>query len=186
MCNLTKICKFDLIFLKKRRKFMIRIILVEPEIPQNAGNIMRTCAATGCELYLVKPLGFTLDDKHYKRAGLDYFEYSTVRVVENFSEIQEKFKGIPFFFASTKAPRSHTDATFPADCCIVFGKESYGLSETILEKNYDHCIRIPMKKETRSLNLATSVGIILFEALRQNNFPSLSDAGELTGRVEKD
>ncbi len=165
---------------------MIRIILVEPEIPQNAGNIMRSCAATGTELYLVKPLGFELDDKHYKRAGLDYFEYSTVKVVDSFAEIQKMFDGVPFFFASTKAPKSYSDIKFPNDCCIVFGKESYGLSETILKNNYEHCIRIPMKKETRSLNLATSVGIILFEALKQNNFPGLSDVGSLTGRIEKD
>ena len=165
---------------------MIRIALVEPEIPQNAGNIMRTCAATGCELYLVKPLGFELSDKHYKRAGLDYFEYSTVGVVESFEELKQLFPETPFFYATTKAPRSHTDAHFPPDCVIVFGKESYGLSETILKNNYDHCIRIPMKKETRSLNLATSVGIILYEALRQNNFPNLSDEGQLTGRIEND
>ena len=165
---------------------MIRIVLVEPEIPQNAGNIMRTCAATGAELYLVKPLGFELDDKHYKRAGLDYFEYSTVKVVDSFDEIKKLFPETPFFYASTKAPKAHTDAQFPDDCCIVFGKESYGLSETILKNNYQNCIRIPMKKETRSLNLATSVGIILFEALRQNNYPNLSSEGSLTGRIEKD
>jgi len=165
---------------------MINIVLVEPEIPQNAGNIMRSCAATGAGLYLVKPLGFELDDKHYKRAGLDYFEYSTVNVVDSFEELRAKNPNIPFFFASTKAPRSYSDVTFPADCFIVFGKESYGLSETILKNNYQNCIRIPMRKETRSLNLATSVGIILFEALRQNNFPGLSDAGALTGRIEKD
>jgi len=165
---------------------MIRIVLVEPEIPQNAGNIMRTCAATGTELYLVKPLGFQLDDKHYKRAGLDYFEYSTVRVVDSFNDLKNAFPTTPFFYATTKAPRAHTDAKFPSDCFIVFGKESYGLSETILKNNYDNCIRIPMKKETRSLNLATSVGIILFEALRQNNFPGLSDEGQLTGRIEND
>ena len=147
---------------------------------------MRTCAATGAELYLVKPLGFELDDKHYKRAGLDYFEYSTVKVVDSFESLQKEFDSTPFFFASTKAPHAHTDVTFPEDCFIVFGKESYGLSETILKNNYENCIRIPMKKETRSLNLATSVGIILFEALRQNNFPGLSDSGKLTGRIEKD
>ena len=165
---------------------MIRIVLVEPEIPQNAGNIMRTCAATGCELYLVEPLGFSLDDKHYKRAGLDYFEYSTVKVVDSFSDIKNAFPNTPFFYATTKAPKSHCDAKFPPDCFIVFGKESYGLSETILKNNYENCIRIPMKQQTRSLNLATSVGIILYEALRQNNFPNLSNEGHLTGRIEND
>ena len=165
---------------------MIRVVLIEPEIPQNAGNIMRTCAATGCELYLVKPLGFDLDDKHYKRAGLDYFEYSTVKVVDSFKELQEKYPITPFFFATTKAPKAYSETKFPADCFIVFGKESYGISETILKNNYDNCIKIPMRKETRSLNLATSVGIIVFEALRQNNFPGLKETGELTGRIEND
>lgn len=165
---------------------MINIVLIEPEIPQNAGNIMRSCAATGSPLYMVKPLGFETDDKHYKRAGLDYFEYSTVKIVDSFNEIQEANPNTPFFYATTKANKAYSDVKFPKDCFIVFGKESYGISETILKNNYENCIRIPMKKETRSLNLATSVGIILFEALRQNNFPNLSDEGALTGRIEND
>ena len=165
---------------------MISIVLVEPEIPQNAGNIMRTCAATGCNLYMVKPLGFSTDDKHYKRAGLDYHEYANVKIIDNFQELKYNHPDAKFFYASTKAPRSYTDVNFPKDCFIVFGKESYGLSETILKNNYENCIRIPMKKETRSLNLATSVGIITFEALRQNGFPGLSDEGHLTGRIEND
>lgn len=165
---------------------MINIVLIEPEIPQNAGNIMRTCAATGCTLYMVKPLGFSTDDKHYKRAGLDYHEYATVKIIDSFKELQENNPNIPFFFATTKAPHSYSEVKFPKDCFIVFGKESYGISETILKNNYEQCIRIPMKKETRSLNLATSVGIITFEALRQNNFPGLTDEGQLTGRTEID
>ena len=165
---------------------MINIVLIEPEIPQNAGNIMRTCAATGCTLYMVKPLGFETSDKHYKRAGLDYFEYASVKIVDSFTQLQEENKDIPFFFATTKADKSYSDVKYPKDCFIVFGKESYGISETILKNNYENCIRIPMKKETRSLNLATSVGIVTFEALRQNNFPGLSDEGELTGRIEND
>ena len=165
---------------------MINIVLVEPEIPQNAGNIMRTCAATGCNLYMVKPLGFSTDDKHYKRAGLDYHEYANVKIVDSYEDIKKQNPDAKFFYASTKAPQSYTDVKFPSDCFIVFGKESYGLSETILKDNYESCIRIPMKKETRSLNLATSVGIITFEALRQNGFPGLSDSGELTGRIEND
>jgi len=165
---------------------MINIVLIEPEIPQNAGNIMRTCAATGCTLYMVKPLGFETSDKHYKRAGLDYFEYSTVKIVDSFNEIKSANPNVPFFFATTKAEKAYSDVKFPKDCFIVFGKESYGISETILKNNYENCIRIPMRQETRSLNLATSVGIITFEALRQNGFPGLSAAGKLTGRIEND
>ena len=165
---------------------MINIVLIEPEIPQNAGNIMRTCAATGATLYMVKPLGFKTSDKHYKRAGLDYFEYSTVKIVDSFKDLQEENRDVPFFFATTKADKAYSDVKFPKDCFIVFGKESYGISETILKNNYENCIRIPMKKETRSLNLATSVGIVLYEVLRQNNFPGLSDEGHLTGRIEND
>ena len=165
---------------------MINIVLIEPEIPQNAGNIMRTCAATGCNLYMVKPLGFETSDKHYKRAGLDYFEYANVKIVDSFRELQEANQDAKFFYATTKAPRSYSEVKYPSDCFIVFGKESCGISETILKNNYDNCIRIPMKKETRSLNLATSVGIITFEALRQNDFPGLSDEGSLTGRIEND
>lgn len=163
---------------------MISIVLVEPEIPQNAGNIIRTCAATGCKLYMVKPLGFLLDDKHFKRAGLDYFDLANVEVVDSFEEIYEKNKNKTFYFASTKSKHTYAEVKYPNDCFIVFGKESFGLRESLLKQHYDNCIRIPMIEKARSLNLSNSVAIIVYEALRQNNFSSLKEFGELTGRID--
>ena len=163
---------------------MIHIVLIEPEIPQNAGNIIRTCAVTGCKLYMVKPLGFSLDDKHYKRAGLDYFDKSNITIVENFAEVENLLRGMPMYFATTKASKKYTDVNYSGDFAICFGKESYGIREDILAKNYDNCIRIPMLKNIRSLNLSNSVAIIVYEALRQQNFAGLEDAGHLTGRKE--
>ncbi len=163
---------------------MISIVLVEPEIPQNAGNIIRTCAATGCKLYMVKPLGFLLDDKHFKRAGLDYFDLANVEVVDSFEEIYEKNKNKVFYFASTKSKLTYAEVKYPNDCFIVFGKESFGLRESLLKQHYDNCIRIPMIEKARSLNLSNSVAIIVYEALRQNNFSSLKEFGELTGRID--
>ncbi len=162
----------------------MNIVLVEPEIPQNAGNIVRTCSATGCSLYLVRPLGFELSDKHYKRAGLDYFDFANVFVVDSFDELFEKNKDKTFFFASTKSKKTYAEVTYPEDCFIVFGKESYGLKESLLKEHYDSCIRIPMKSERRSLNLSNSVAIIVYEALRQQNFAGMQNFGELTGRKE--
>lgn len=163
---------------------MISIVLVEPEIPQNAGNIIRTCAATGCKLYMVKPLGFLLDDKHFKRAGLDYFDLANVEVVDSFEEIYKKNKNKVFYFASTKSKHTYAEVKYPNDCFIVFGKESFGLRESLLKQHYDNCIRIPMIEKARSLNLSNSVAIIVYEALRQNNFSSLKEFGELTGRID--
>ena len=165
---------------------MINIVLIEPEIPQNAGNIIRTCAVTGAKLYMVKPLGFEVSDKHFKRAGLDYFDMANVEIIDSFSELMENNKGIPFYFASTKSKHDYSEICYPEDCFLVFGKESYGISETILKKNYDNCIRIPMREGARSLNLANSVAIVLYEVLRQRNFEGLSKEGKLTGRIEKD
>ena len=163
---------------------MISIVLVEPEIPQNAGNIIRTCAATGCKLYMVKPLGFSLDDKHYKRAGLDYFSLANITVVDSFEEIYEANKDKQFYFASTKSKHTYAEVKYPKNCFIVFGKESFGLRESLLKKHYDDCIRIPMMAEARSLNLSNSVAIIVYEALRQNDYFSLKDYGELTVRID--
>ena len=163
---------------------MISIVLVEPEIPQNAGNIIRTCAATGCKLYMVKPLGFLLDDKHFKRAVLDYFDLANVEVVDSFEEVYEKNKNKVFYFASTKSKHTYAEVKYPNDCFIVFGKESFGLRESLLKQHYDNCIRIPMIEKARSLNLSNSVAIIVYEALRQNNFSSLKEFGELTGRID--
>lgn len=163
---------------------MINIVLVEPEIPQNAGNIVRTCAATGCKLYMVRPLGFELDDKHYKRAGLDYFPLSSITVVDSFQEILNNNPNSTFYFASTKSKHTYADVTYPDGCFVVFGKESYGLREDLLKEHYDNCIRVPMKEDARSLNLSNTVAIITYEALRQQGFIGLKPDGELTGRPE--
>ena len=165
---------------------MINIVLVEPEIPQNAGNIVRTCAAVGANLYMVKPLGFVLDDKHFKRAGMDYRDFANVTVVDSFQEILNANPEATFIYASTKSQKIYTEANYADGCFIVFGKESYGLSETILKNNYEKCVRIPMNSKARSLNLSNSVAIIAYEAMRQQNFVGLQNFGELTGRAEND
>ena len=165
---------------------MINIVLVEPEIPQNAGNIVRTCAAIGAHLYMVKPLGFILDDKHFKRAEMDYKEFANVTVVDSFQEILDANKNASFFYASTKSKQKYSDVSYPNGCFIVFGKESRGLSENLLKHNYDKCVRIPMDQKARSLNLSNSVAIIAYEAMRQQNFEGLQENGELTGRIEND
>lgn len=162
----------------------MNIVLVEPEIPQNAGNIVRTCSATGAKLYMIKPLGFELSDKYYKRAGLDYFDFASVKVLNSFEELYNQNKDKVFYFASTKSKKTYADVSYPEDCFIVFGKESYGLKESLLKAHYENCIRIPMKENRRSLNLSNSVAIILYEALRQQNFRGLETKGELTGRKE--
>lgn len=165
---------------------MINIVLVEPEIPQNAGNIVRTCSAIGAKLYMVKPLGFILDDKHFKRAQMDYKDFANVTVIDNFNDLMKANADKVFYFASTKSKLRYTDVNFPDDCFIVFGKESHGLSENLLKNHYDNCIRIPMDERARSLNLSNSVAIIAYEAMRQQNFSGLKEFGELTGRIEND
>ena len=165
---------------------MINIVLVEPEIPQNAGNIVRTCAATNSKLYMVKPLGFIMDDKHFKRAGMDYLDFANVSVVDSFDEILKANPDKQFYYASTKSQKRYSDVAYPDGSFIVFGKESYGLSETILKNNYNNCVRIPMDSKARSLNLSNSVAIIAYEAMRQQNFNGLKEFGELTGRPEND
>ena len=165
---------------------MVNIVLVEPEIPQNAGNIIRTCAATGVKLYMVKPLGFEVSDKHFKRAGLDYFDMANVEIIDSFFDLVKANPNAKFYYASTKASKDYSEVCYPDDCFLVFGKESYGLSENILKNNYDNCIRIPMRENCRSLNLSNSVAIVLYEVLRQSDFKGLCKAGKLTGRIEKD
>ena len=162
----------------------MNIVLIEPEIPQNAGNIVRTCAATGCNLYMVKPLGFEVSDKHFKRAGLDYHDFANVKIVDSFEEIYDNNKDKQFFFASTKSHKTYADVSYPEDCFIVFGKESFGIKESLLKQHYQNCIRIPMLENRRSLNLSNSVAIIVYEALRQQNFNGLQSFGELTGRID--
>ncbi|MBR2391618.1 MAG: tRNA (cytidine(34)-2'-O)-methyltransferase [Clostridia bacterium] len=165
---------------------MINIVLVEPEIPQNAGNIVRTCAALDAHLFMVKPLGFILDDKHFKRAEMDYKDFANVSVVDSFQEILDANPNAEFFYASTKSQKVYSEVSYPDGCFIVFGKESYGLSENILKNNYDRCVRIPMNEKARSLNLSNSVAIIAYEAMRQQNFEGLLETGKLTGRIEND
>ena len=164
---------------------MLHIVLVEPEIPQNTGNIARTCAATGSELHLVKPLGFSLEDRYLKRAGLDYWPLVNVHVHENFAEVLSRYPQGQFYYASTKAPRGYSEARSGEDAFLVFGRESRGLPENLLERVYDRCIRIPMVPGARSLNLSNSVAIVAYEALRQLGFSGLQSQGELTGRDEE-
>lgn len=163
----------------------MHIVLYEPEIPQNTGNIARTCAATGSMLHLIKPLGFSLEDKYLKRAGLDYWKMMHYEVHENFEELLEKYPQAKMHFLSTKAPRSHTEATFGKDDFLVFGRETRGLPESLLERVYDRCLRIPMVPGARSLNLSNSVAIVLYEALRQQGFQGMDVEGSLTGREDE-
>ena len=159
---------------------MFHIVLIEPEIPQNTGNIARTCAATGCALHLVKPLGFEISDKQLKRAGLDYWKFVNVTVHDSFEEVQKAADGnVRFYYFTTKAPRSYTEAAFRKGDYLVFGKETRGLEEELLVKHPDECVRIPMIGETRSLNLSNSAAIAVYEGLRQNAFRGLSSAGNL-------
>lgn len=159
------------------------IVLVEPEIPQNTGNIARTCAATGSNLILVRPLGFDTSDKMLKRAGLDYWQYVNITYFDSIEEVMDKFyNGNNFYFLSTKGKKIYSDVKFKDGDFLVFGKETRGLNELLLEKYYDSTLRIPMIGETRSLNLSNSVALTLYEAIRQNGFDSLKVEGELTGR----
>lgn len=159
---------------------MLNIVLVEPEIPANTGNIARTCAATGTVLHLVKPLGFDISDKAVKRAGLDYWHLVDVRVYEDLQDFFEKTRAEEIWLLSTKAPRAYTEASFRDGCYLLFGKETKGLPEAFLKEHYDRCLRIPMRKEARSLNLGNSAALVTYEALRQLEFPGLSVEGALT------
>ena len=160
---------------------MLHIVLVEPEIPQNCGNIARTCAATGCTLHLIRPLGFDISEKAVRRAGLDYWHMVKVFDYENLDEFFARNQVKQMWCLSTKAPRCYTEVEFEDDCYLLFGKETKGLPESFLAEHYDECIRIPMKAEARSLNLSNAVAITVFEALRQLNFPDLRDYGKMRG-----
>ena len=163
----------------------MKIVLYNPEIPQNTGNIARTCAATGTDLYLIQPLGFRLEDKYLKRAGLDYFSLVNIRVMPSFDRFMEEFPDAAYHFATTKAPRSYAEVRYGPEDVLVFGCETKGLPESLLSRVYDRCIRIPMRAEARSLNLSNSVAIVLYEALRQQDFANLSAEGHLTGRDDE-
>lgn len=161
---------------------MINVVLLEPEIPQNTGNIVRTCAATGAKLHLIEPFGFTFEDKYLKRAGLDYWDLADICTYKSYSDFLERngnnIKQI--FYASTKSQHNHTEVAYDTETWVMFGKETKGIPEEILKDNYDKCVRIPMRSETRSLNLANSVAIIVYEYHRQHEFKGLNQSGKLT------
>ena len=163
---------------------MVNIVLVEPEIPMNTGNIARTCAATRSRLHLVEPLGFDISDKAVKRAGLDYWPMVDISVYHNLDEFFARNPAPDLWLATTKAPRDYTQAQFRDGCWLFFGKETAGLPLEFRQAHAQRCIRIPMYENARSLNLANSVAILTYEALRQNGFPGLLGEGEMsTGRV---
>lgn len=163
---------------------MIHIVLVEPEIPMNTGNIARTCACTGAHLHLVKPLGFDISDKAVKRAGLDYWHLVDISVYESIEDLFAKRTEIDnFWLATTKAPRAYCEADFTGDCWLFFGKETAGLPQWFREKYAHRCIRLPMKSEARSLNLANSAAVMCYEALRQQGFPGLLGEGEMAASI---
>lgn len=157
----------------------LNLVLVEPEIPQNTGNIARTCAATGARLHIVKPMGFAIDDRKLKRAGLDYWHLLDLTYYDDLDDFFEKNKGGKFFLFSTKGRNIHSDAEFPDNCFLLFGKETKGLPEHILMKYPESTLRIPMIDEARSLNLSNSVAIAAYEVLRQWGYPELQNQGEL-------
>ena len=159
---------------------MLNIVLVEPEIPANTGNIARTCAATGSTLHLIKPLGFDISDKAVKRAGLDYWHLVDVRVHEDLEDFFQKTQARDLWLMTTKAPRSYAEASFSPDCWLLFGKETKGLPETLLAQHRERCLRIPIREEARSLNLSNSVAVVVFEALRQQEFAGLMAQGAMT------
>ena len=158
----------------------LNIVLLEPEIPANTGNIGRTCVATGTRLHLIEPLGFRLSEKELKRAGMDYWPQLDVTTYVNYEDFLRKNPGARPYMATTKGPKIYTETQFEPDCYIMFGKESAGIPEEILLENQERAIRIPMLGDTRSLNLSNSVAIVLYEALRQNDFPGMRLEGHLT------
>ncbi len=161
---------------------MVNIVLVEPEIPQNCGNIARTCAATGSRLHLVRPLGFDISDRAVKRAGLDYWHLVEITVYDGLAEFLTLHGEEDLWLATTKAPRPYTEAVFRDGCWLVFGKETAGLPRELRERYRDRCIRLPMREEARSLNLANTAAVLCYEALRQQGFPALLDRGEMGSR----
>ncbi len=157
----------------------MNVVLYEPEIPANTGNIGRTCVATGTRLHLIEPLGFQLTERALKRSGMDYWSKVDVTRYVNYQDFLEKNPGAKIYFASTKGRKVYTELHYEPDCFLMFGKESAGIPEKILKEHPDTCVRIPMIGETRSLNLCNSVAIVLYEALRQNGFAQMKLQGEL-------
>ena len=160
----------------------VNIVLVEPEIPQNTGNIARTCAATGAGLHLIKPLGFEISDRQLKRAGLDYWDQVEVHIHENLEEFFRSRPKAVFRFVSTKAAADYTRADYPDGCYLVFGRETRGLPEDLLQEHIRDCVRIPMRESARSLNLSNAAAVLVYEALRQQGFPGLQIEGSLPGK----
>ena len=158
---------------------MLNIVLLEPEIPANTGNIGRTCCATGTRLHLIEPLGFQINEKALKRAGMDYWDKLDVVLYDSYAQFCEKNPDAKIYYATTKAPNKYSDVHYEPDCFIMFGKESAGIPESILVENQKTCVRIPMNAEIRSLNLSNSAAIVLYEALRQNNFEGMETEGQL-------
>lgn len=158
---------------------VLNIVLVEPQIPENTGNIARTCAVTGARLHLVRPLGFEVTDKHLKRAGLDYWHLLDITYYDGLDDFFAKNSG-PFFYFTSKGRHRHTDVSYPDGSYLVFGREDAGLPEKLLFENPDHCVRMPMRKGVRCLNLSNSVAIGVYEALRQWDFADLESQGQLT------
>ena len=158
----------------------INIILHEPEIPQNTGNIARTCAATGAALHIIRPMGFEIDDKKLKRAGLDYWHQLDITYYDNLDDFRMKHPDARIYYFSTKAPRAYTEIQYQGDVYLMFGKETKGLPEELLHENPETTVRIPMRDKLRSLNLSNSVAIAVYEVLRQNAFEGLREDGELT------
>ena len=159
----------------------LNIVLVEPQIPQNTGNIARTCAATGARLHLVKPMGFTVDDRKLKRAGLDYWHLLDITYYDGLEDFFARCAG-PFFYFTTKAPRRYTDASYPEGAYLVFGREDAGLPEALLARHPECCVRLPMIPDARSLNLSNTVAVGVYEALRQRDFTGLAGTGRLRSR----
>lgn len=158
---------------------MLNIVLLEPEMPANTGNIGRTCVATGTRLHLIEPLGFRINDKMLKRAGLDYWEKLDVTIYDDYQDFLDKNPGAKIYMATTKSKQTYAEVTYEEDAYIMFGKESAGIPEEILLDNKETCVRIPMIHNERSLNLSNSVAVILYEALRQQGFPELEEQGQL-------
>ena len=160
-------------------EYSLNVALIEPEIPQNTGNIARTCAATGARLHLVGPMGFQIDEKRVRRAGLDYWDKLDITYYDSTEEFFEKNEGAEFFYYTTKAEQTHSEVSYPNGSFLVFGKETKGLPEELLKANHDRCVRIPMRGIIRSLNLSNSVAIAVYETLRQWDYPELSLKGKL-------
>ena len=162
----------------------MNIVLIEPQIPQNTGNIARTCAATNTALHIVKPMGFAIDDKKLKRAGLDYWYTLDLTYYESFDEFLSRHENDELYFFTTKAKTVHSDASYGKDAYLIFGKETKGIDEKVLHDNMHRCVRIPMYDDARSLNLSNSAAVALYEALRQNNYEGLKLKGKLHNILE--